>query len=174
MSTVRWEKSYVQEEEDITGGQTPSQSRHSLDESGPALLSKPVCDMMEENPTCVSSGSLLHAVINHEEDIYTDPDARFQGESQHVIYEAVYSDSTIQPSIFRQEVDQPQKDNMSEQDANKESSDEEEGEDEMVMYTPIYSSYDSSSPVEKQLLTLTNDNIRGSKYLVQDSLERLY
>ena len=58
---------------------------------------------MEENPTYDTSGSLLHAFVNHGEDIYTDPDDRFNEQS---VYEAVYSDASVQPSLFKKQMNE--------------------------------------------------------------------
>ena len=122
--------------------------------SGPVLPSRSVC---HKNPTYDPPWSLLHEVENHSEDIYADPDASFQEESQLTCFEAVYSNSLVLPSAYGQTMDQPQNNSKLEQDG------EEKREDEFVKYDPIYSLCYTSPPLEQQLLTVTSNNIREVK-----------
>ena len=150
-----------------TPSRSPSRSRLSSCGSGPIPLSKPLCDTMEDNPTYDTSGSLLHAFISHGEDIYTDPDVKFQADSQQAIYEAVYSDSSVRPSIFKQQMDQ-QRSNDSKKESKQSaanSDSEEEEEEKVAMYAPIYVLSETSSQPKRQPLTVTNDHIHGVKVL---------
>ena len=152
-----------------TPSRSPSRSRCSSCESGLVALSKPVCDTMEDNPTYDTSGSLLQTFISHGEDIYTNPDDRFKGKSQQAIYESVYSDSSIQPSLFKKETTPQQEESrnkVAEQNHDKQSSNEEEGkEEEMVMYAPIYTLEEASPLPKREPLMVTNANIHGVKVL---------
>ena len=149
-----------------TPSRSPSRSRRSSCESGLVPLSKSLCDKMEDNPTYETSGSLLNAFISHGEDIYTDPDDRFKDTSQQTIYESVYSDSSVRPSMFKKEMKERKENTPGkvEQQATKESSGEEE-EEEIVTYAPIYILEDSSPLPKREPLRVTNANIRGIKVL---------
>ena len=152
-----------------TPSRSPSRSRCSSCESGLVALSKPVCDTMEDNPTYDTSGSLLQAFISHGEDMYTDPDDRFKGKSQQAIYESVYSDSSVQPSLFGKETMPRQEESwnkVEEQNCDKQSSNKEHcKEEEMVMYAPIYTLEEASPLPKREPLTVTNANIHGVKVL---------
>ena len=169
----RVEKEAQKEEEnyiDMSGStgtpsQSPSRFRRSSYNSGPVLLSRSVCHIMEDNPTYDSSWSLLHDLENHGENIYTNPGADFQGESQLTVYEAVYSDSLVRTSFLGQKVEQPQSNDKPEQGATMKSRDKEKRGDEMVLYAPIYLLHDASPLLEQQPLIVTDDNIRGVKVL---------
>jgi hypothetical protein len=154
--------------EEKTSSRSPSRSRRSSCGSGPIALSKPLCNAMEDNPTYDTSGSLLQAFISHGEDLYTDPDARFQGETHQAIYEAVYSDASVQPSIFKKQVEQQKSDENkkeTKQAATEENSEDEDDEEKMKMYAPIYILNEASSQRKRQPVAITNDNIRGVKIL---------
>ncbi|MCG8624848.1 MAG: protein kinase, partial [Proteobacteria bacterium] len=128
----------------------------------------PLCEAMEDNPTYDTSGSLLQAFISHGEDIYTDPDARFQGDTHQAIYEAVYSDASVQPSIFKKQVEQQKSDEAkkeTEQAATEENSEDEDDEVKVKMYAPIYILNEASPQPKREPLSVTNDNIRGVKIL---------
>ena len=146
---------------------SPCRSNRSSCGSGPVLLSKPLFDAMEDNPTYDTSGSLLHAFINHGEDIYTDPDERFRCDSHQAIYEAIYSDSSVQPSLFkRQKNDEgiiPV--GRSKKGEDQDERGEEDEEDQLVVYAPIYTLEDSLPLVKREPLKVNNDNIRGVKVL---------
>ena len=151
-----------------TPSRSPSRSRRSSCGSGPIPLSKPLCNTMEDNPTYDTSGSLLQAFISHGEDIYTDPDARFQEDSHQAIYEAVYSDASVQPSIFKQKVEQQKGDENKkelEQTVTEDNSEDDEEEEKVKMYAPIYILNEASSQPKRQPLIVTNDNIHGVKIL---------
>ena len=158
---------------DMRGNRTPSRSpsrsrRSSGGSTGPIPLSKPLCEAMEDNPTYDTSGSLLQAFISHGEDIYTDPDARFQGDTHQAIYEAVYSDASVQPSIFKKQVEQQRSDKCKkeiEQAITEENSEDEDDEEKVKMYAPIYILNEASPQPKREPLSVTNDNIRGIKIL---------
>ena len=158
---------------DMRGNRTPSRSpsrsrRSSGGSTGPIPLSKPLCEAMEDNPTYDTSGSLLQAFISHGEDIYTDPDARFQGDTHQAIYEAVYSDASVQPSIFKKQVEQQKSDEAkkeTEQTAKEENSEDEDDEVKVKMYAPIYILNEASPQPKREPLSVSNDNIRGVKIL---------
>ena len=150
------------------GTNTITMSRCSSCGSGPIPLSKPLCEAMEDNPTYDTSGSLLQAFISHGEDIYTDPDARFQGDTHQAIYEAVYSDESVQPSIFKKHVEQQKSDEAkkeTEQAATEENSEDEDDEVKVKMYAPIYILNEASPQPKREPIAVTNDNIRGIKIL---------
>ena len=159
---------------DMQGSRAASQlsicSRHSSCYSGPLLqLSKPLCHTMEDNPTYNSAWSLLEDNEKQEleEGTYADPDARLH-RSQLTIYETVYSDSLVKPSIFKQN-DTPKQNNSGvvKQDGTIESGKEEGEKKATLMYSPIYLSYEALSPTtsQKQPIAVTNDSIRGIKVL---------
>ena len=153
-----------------TPSRSPSMSRRSSCGSGPIPLSKPLCDTMEDNPTYDTSGSLLQAFISHGEDIYTDPDTRFQDNVHQAIYEAVYSDESVRPSIFKQQAeaqktDESKKETEQTATGTEENSEDEDGEEKVKMYAPIYILNESSAQPKRQPLAITNDNIRGVKVL---------
>jgi hypothetical protein len=152
-----------------TPSRSPSRSRHSsCGSAGPIPLSKPLCSAMEDNPMYDTSGSLLQAFVSHGEDIYTDPDARFQGDTHQAIYEAVYSDASVQPSIFKKQEEQQKSDESkkeTEPTATEENSEDEDDEEKVKMYAPIYILNEVSSQPKRQPVAVTNDNIRGVKIL---------
>ena len=160
---------------DMRGNKSPSRSRLSSSGSGPVPLSKLPCGSMEDNPMYDTSGSLMHAFISHAygEDIYTDPDASFQEDSQKAIYEAVYSDASVQPSIFKQEMERQGSDFVKNKKGTKQDAalcensedDEEENHEKVTMYAPIYVLSETACQPKRQPLTVTNDNIRGVKLL---------
>ena len=149
---------------DMTGSRDPSLSpacsQTSLPETaGPVLLSKLMWhNKMEDNPTYNSSWSLLGGFENPEEEIYTEPDIKM---SENLIYEAIYSDSKVQPSIFTQDSNQ----NNHHQGAKTEECDLKKPEHETVFYSPIYLSISVSTPLQKKLPEVTNANIRGVQVL---------
>ena len=79
-----------------------SSNQLSTSPSGPVLLSKSLCNEMDENPDYESSGSavLFAGMANRTREsggeIYANPDVRF---SQEEIYDTIYSEP-IQPSLF--------------------------------------------------------------------------
>ena len=158
---------------DMRGNRTPSRSpsrsrRSSGGSTGPIPLSKPLCEAMEDNPTYDTSGSLFQAFISRGEDIYTDPDARFQGDTHQAIYEAVYSDASVQPSIFKKQVEHQESDESKkeiEQTATEENSGDEDDEEKVKMYAPIYILNEGSPQPKREPLAVTNANIRGVKIL---------
>ena len=150
------------------GTYTVTRSRRSSCGSGPIPLSKPLCEAMEDNPTYDTSGSLLQAFISHREDIYTDLDARFQGDTHQTIYEAVYSDASVQPSIFKKQVEQERSDEAkkeTKQTATEENSEDKDDEEKVKMYAPIYILNEASPQPKREPLSVTNDNIHGVKIL---------
>jgi hypothetical protein len=150
--------------EEKTSSRSLSRSRRSSCGSGPIALSKPLCNAMEDNPTYDTSGSLLQAFVSHGEDIYTDPDARFQGDTHQAIYEAVYSDASVQPSIFKKQEEQQKSDESkkeTEPTATEENSEDEDDEQKVKMYAPIYILNEASSQPKRQPVAVTNENIRG-------------
>ena len=164
----------IQEDEDYTdmrGSRTGSESsRCSSCNSVPLLqLSKPLCQVMEDNPTYNSAWSLLDETEKQGEGTYAEPDANYHGGSQLTIYETIYSDSQVKPSIFKRkdDVTQPTSSGMVEQGSAEKSDEREEEKKVVMMYTPIYlSSKAPSSPVsQKQPLTVTNDHICGIEVL---------
>ena len=153
--------SFTDTRENEKNSQLPRRSTHS---SGPVLLSKPVCTTMEDNPTYGKSGSLVHR--SHGEEISTDPEARFPGvQSQPEIYEVVYSDSSVQPSIFKKQKDEKLQNSGKKKSKLGVAAENHDDEKEVVIYAPIYSLYDTSPTLKRQPLTVTNDNIREVKCL---------
>ena len=148
---------------DIDGNRTPSRSpsrsRCSSRESGPVLLSRPVCDAMEENPTYDNSGSLLQAFISHEDEIYTDPDDRFNKQSENAVYEAVYSDASVQPSLFKKQIVGEKEKLSGWLESEQRVPEENDDENEIVKYAPIYTLQDSSPIQKREPLVVNNDNI---------------
>ena len=100
-----------------------SSNQMSTSPSGPVLLSKSLCNEMDENPDYESSGSavLFAGMANRTREsggeIYANPDVRF---SQEEIYDTIYSEP-IQPSLF-----------------DPKASDYEEESEDIQPYAPIY------------------------------------
>ena len=154
---------------DMTGSRdvslSPTSSKYPSRNSSPrpALLSKSFCHTMENNPTYNSSWSLIGGF--HEEDIYTDPDASTHSESKiNVTYETVYSESVVQPSIFKQNVTDQDKSRPNSDTMVEEHAQAEEVDNEVIAYSPIYLVNDAQ-PHKRNLLVVTNTNIRGVKVL---------
>ena len=171
---IREDKDYTDIGGSRTGSESSIQSRRSSCNSVPlSQLSKPLCQAMENNLIYNSAWSLLDETEKQEpgpgESTYAEPDANYHGDSQLTIYETVYSDTQVKPSMFKRkdDVTQPTSSGMVEQGSPQESDEQEEEKKIDIMYTPIYlSSKASLSPVsQKQPLAVTNDHICGIEVL---------
>ena len=167
---IRKDEDYTDIGGSRTGSESSIQSRRSSCNSVPLLqLSKPLYQAMEDNPTYNSAWSLQNETEKQGpgECTYAEPDANYHGEL--TIYEMVYSDSQVKPSIFKRndDVTQPTSSGMVERGSAGKSDEQEEEKKIAMMYTPIYlSSKAPSSPVsQKEPLTVTNDHICGIEVL---------
>ena len=122
-----------------------SSNQLSTSPSGPVLLSKSLCNEMDENPDYESSGSaiLFAGMANRTREIggeiYANPDVRF---SQEEIYDTIYSEP-IQPLLF-----------------DPKASDYEEESEDIQPYAPIYAlAVMPALSDDMRPLHVTHDNI---------------
>ena len=89
----------------------------------------------------------------YEEDIYTDTDTSTHSESRaHMTYETVYSESVVQPSIFKQNVTDQNKPRPKSDTMVDEHNQAEKVDDELIVYySPICLVNDAHYPHQRNL-----------------------